>query len=56
MENTITLVLEKEATQEIINGLSLLIEFADDYDLLTPEQYHTLDDLKDTLIFKTEGR
>lgn len=52
MENTVTINLEYEAAQEIINGLSLLIEFDNDYDLLTPEQYHTLDDLKDTLIFK----
>lgn len=53
MDNSVTINLEYEAAQEIIKGLQMVLEFADDYDLLNPEQYHTLDELKDTLIFKT---
>jgi hypothetical protein len=48
----VTIVLEKEAAQMLIKGLSRLIEIAEDYDLLCTDYSNALDELKDTLIFK----
>ena len=48
----VTIVLEKETTQELIKAIQRVINYDNDNNFLCTDDYNALEDFKDTLMFK----
>ena len=55
MDNSVTIILEKEYAEELIEALRKVESYDDVYDILTVEEYNALDELRETLMMKLGG-